>query len=63
MTPETTEADGAPMESIEPTNLSRAAPSSFVTDLELKVHTDSDVSRKFAYKMVTLELGCPSSSH
>jgi hypothetical protein len=43
------------MESIEPTNLARAAPSSLITDLELKVHPDSDVSRKFVYKMVTLE--------
>jgi hypothetical protein len=54
ITPET-EADGTPMESIEPTNLARAAPSSLITDLELKVHPDSDVSRKFVYKMVTLE--------
>jgi hypothetical protein len=54
ITPET-EAEGTPMESIEPTNLTRAAPSSFISDLELKVHPDSDVSRKFVYKMVTLE--------
>lgn len=43
------------MESIEPINLARAASSSLITDLELKVHPDSDVSRKFVYKMVTLE--------
>jgi hypothetical protein len=43
------------MESIEPTNLARAAPSSLITDLEFKVHPDSDVSRRFVYKMVTLE--------
>ena len=54
ITPET-EAEGTPMESIEPTNLTRAAASSFISDLELKVHPDSDVSRKFIYKMVRLE--------
>ena len=54
ITPET-EAEGTPMESIEPINLARAASSSLITDLELKVHPDSDVSRKFVYKMVTLE--------
>jgi 10TM putative phosphate transporter len=54
ITPETG-SEGTPMESIEPTNLARAAPSSLITDLELKVHPDSDVSRKFVYKMVTLE--------
>src|SRR4029077_11051193 len=54
VTPETAgEMERTPMESIEPTSLTRAAPSSLITDLELKVHPDSDVSSKFTYKMVT----------
>ena len=43
------------MESIESTNLARTAPSSLITDLELKIHLDSDISHKFVYKTVTLE--------